>query len=37
VSDVIVETLKNLKLKYPTVSAEQKERLQAARETLERK
>ncbi len=37
VSDIIVETLKGLKLKYPTVSAEQKERLQAAREALERK
>jgi PPK2 family polyphosphate:nucleotide phosphotransferase len=36
VSDVIVETLRSLKLKYPSVSAEQKERLQAAREALTR-
>ncbi len=37
VSDIVVETLKGLKLKYPSVSAEQKERLQAAREALTRK
>ena len=37
VSDIVVETLKSLKLKYPSVSAEQKERLQAAREALTRK
>ncbi len=36
VSNIIVETLKSLKLKYPTVSAAQKERLQAAREALKR-
>ena len=37
VSDIVVETLKSLKLRYPAVSAEQKERLQAAREALTRK
>lgn len=36
VSDIIVETLKGLDLKYPTVSSEQKERLQEARQALEK-
>jgi hypothetical protein len=36
VSDIIVKTLKDLNLKYPAVSAEQKERLREAREALTR-
>jgi PPK2 family polyphosphate:nucleotide phosphotransferase len=33
-SDIIVDTLEKLKLRYPAVTAEQRERLLAARETL---